>query len=233
MSNTEISQRINISGNNPVASQKVSALRGEIMKENSQLLNDQVFISINSGPEDEIIPTKTINYFKPNQPKQSSLSTNNCQCITLFDAQLRTQIEDLDYKVNNYQIAMNSNNTDQQYHNQIRNYNHELKQIYEERIKLAKEINIKHLNKVEIDDKKSIANELFKWILVAIYNEPDNKYFWPNFQEQAFENDKGADFIERLGKINATKEEHKLKTESFLADYPKILAAPELQVYTL
>lgn len=124
---------------------------------------------------------------------------------------------------------MNSNNTDQQYHNQIRNYNHELKQIYEERIKLAKEINIKHLNKVEIDDKKSIANELFKWILVAIYNEPDNKYFWPNFQEQAFENDKGADFIERLGKINATKEEHKLKTESFLADYPKILAAPELQ----
>lgn len=40
MSNTEIPQRINISGNNPVVSQKVSALRGEIMKENSQLLND-------------------------------------------------------------------------------------------------------------------------------------------------------------------------------------------------
>lgn len=42
---------------------------------------------------------------------------------------------------------------------------------------------------------------MFKWILSAMYNEPSTKYFWPNFRDQALENDKGQDLIERLGKI--------------------------------
>jgi hypothetical protein len=41
--------------------------------------------------------------------------------------------------------------------------------------------------------------------MISIYNEPENKYFWPNFKEEALENDKGKDMIERLGRINATK----------------------------
>lgn len=27
-----------------------------------------------------------------------------------------------------------------------------------------------------------MANEVFRWILVSIYVEPDNKYYWSNFK---------------------------------------------------
>ena len=27
-----------------------------------------------------------------------------------------------------------------------------------------------------------MANEVFRWILVSIYIEPDNKYYWSNFK---------------------------------------------------
>lgn len=60
-------------------------------------------------------------------------------------------------------------------------------------------------------------------MIVSIYNEPENKYFWANFKEEAFEKDKGQDFMERLGKIFATKEEHKVKTDFFLAHDEEIL----------
>lgn len=60
------------------------------------------------------------------------------------------------------------------------------------------------MKKIHIEDKQSPANEIFKWVLGTIYTEPDNKYFWPNFKEEAFGNDKGQDFIERLGKVSAT-----------------------------
>lgn len=68
--------------------------------------------------------------------------------------------------------------------------------------------------------------------MVSIYNEPDNKYFWPNFKEEALDNDKGRDFVERLGKVPAMnlKQEQKIKTQQFLSQYPQIAAAPELVV---
>ena len=52
-------------------------------------------------------------------------------------------------------------------------------------------------------------------MLTAIYNEASNKFYWPNFKQEALENDKGADFIERLGKVSPAnlKEEQKLKTD--------------------
>ena len=59
------------------------------------------------------------------------------------------------------------------------------------------------MKKIDIQDKKSPANELFKWVLASIYNEPGNKYFWPNFREEALDNDNGKDFVERLGKVPA------------------------------
>jgi hypothetical protein len=37
-----------------------------------------------------------------------------------------------------------------------------------------------------MEDRKSKANEVFKWIIVAIYGEPESKYYWPNFKEQIF-----------------------------------------------
>ena len=57
--------------------------------------------------------------------------------------------------------------------------------ICEERIQQAKELTIKGLTKLDLDDRKSIANEPFKWIMVAIYSEPESKYYWPNFLSEA------------------------------------------------
>ena len=37
-----------------------------------------------------------------------------------------------------------------------------------------------------------------------IYKEPASKYYWDNFKEQAFEEDNGSDFKERMGKMSAT-----------------------------
>lgn len=42
---------------------------------------------------------------------------------------------------------------------------------------------------VELEDRKSLTNELFKWIIVAIYGEAEAKFYWPNFKEQVFEKD--------------------------------------------
>lgn len=39
--------------------------------------------------------------------------------------------------------------------------------------------------------------------MAGIYNEAGNKYFWPNFKEEALEKDKGRDLVERLGKVTA------------------------------
>ena len=65
-------------------------------------------------------------------------------------------------------------------------------------------------------------------MLSAFYNEPDNKFFWPNFKEEALENDKGRDFVERLGKVSLMNlsEGQKIKTEQFLEHYNEYAAAP-------
>jgi hypothetical protein len=36
--------------------------------------------------------------------------------------------------------------------------------------------------KLEIEERKSEAHEVFKWIMVALYSEPESKYYWPNFK---------------------------------------------------
>lgn len=44
------------------------------------------------------------------------------------------------------------------------------------------------------------------------------KYYWNNFKEQAFKEDKGVDFKERMGKISATdlKEDEKVTTKKLV-----------------
>lgn len=76
-----------------------------------------------------------------------------------------------------------------------------------------------------------MANELFKWVVVAIYAETETKFYLPNFKQQLFEKDSGKDFKERLGKINAAnaKEEQLIKVKDFLAKYSDIIACEELQ----
>lgn len=116
----------------------------------------------------------------------------------------------------------------EQFKSNIKNLNQSYINTCKERVRLANEIDLKALRKVDIEDKTSPANDLFKWILASIYNEPGNKFFWPNFKEEALVNDQGKDFIERLGKVSALNvtEEQKLQTEKFLQKYNEIAAAP-------
>jgi hypothetical protein len=104
--------------------------------------------------------------------------------------------------------------------------------VCKERIDLAQKIDMKKLKNLEIEDKKSKAHEVFKWIIVALYEESENKYYWPNFCKEALDKDKGNDLRERLGKINASKakEEQKIKTEFFLNNFEEIRSMPELKV---
>lgn len=81
---------------------------------------------------------------------------------------------------------MTVNTAEQQYRDKIRSLQHDYVNTCKERIKLSNEMNIKSLSKIHIEDKKSPANEVFRWVLVSMYNEPETKYFWPNFKEQAF-----------------------------------------------
>jgi hypothetical protein len=55
---------------------------------------------------------------------------------------------------------------------------------FKRRIERASSLDFKALGNIEIDDRKSTANKLFKWILVALYKEPESKFYWPNFKEQ-------------------------------------------------
>lgn len=49
-------------------------------------------------------------------------------------------------------------------------------------MELAKSIDPKLLKKLDLDERKSDANELFKWIIVTFYLEPESKYYWDNFK---------------------------------------------------
>lgn len=51
-----------------------------------------------------------------------------------------------------------------------------------QRIELAEKISIKKFKKLSLDDRKSKANEIFKWLLVCFYDQPQSKYYWPNFK---------------------------------------------------
>ena len=39
---------------------------------------------------------------------------------------------------------------------------------------------------------------MFRWCLMVIYGEQEYTFYWKNFKKEAFEIDKGNDFIERL-----------------------------------
>ena len=56
------------------------------------------------------------------------------------------------------------------------------------------------------------------WILTVVYKEPSGKYYWENFKEQAFKEDNGMDFIQRIGKMSVTdlREEEKIVTQKLL-----------------
>lgn len=50
-----------------------------------------------------------------------------------------------------------------------------------ERIAIANTVDTERLGELEIEDRKSEAHELFKWVIITFYKEPTNKYYWNNF----------------------------------------------------
>lgn len=54
------------------------------------------------------------------------------------------------------------------------------------RVELAKSIDPKMLKKLDLEERKSEANELFKWVIVTFYLEPETKYYWDNFKVLIF-----------------------------------------------
>lgn len=106
-------------------------------------------------------------------------------------------------QVDTYKRELKTNDVEEQLRGEIKKLETEYIAVCKARIKVANSLNIKKISKIDIDDRKSMANEVFKWILVAIYTEPESKFYWPNFQSEALNNDKGKDLIERLGKVSA------------------------------
>ncbi len=109
--------------------------------------------------------------------------------------QLNTEINDLDNKIASYQKASGGAGGEETFKSNIRQLNADYLNTCKERVRLANELNLKQLKKLDIEDKKSPAHDVFKWIMAGIYNEAGNKYFWPNFKEEALEKDKGKDLV--------------------------------------
>jgi len=77
--------------------------------------------------------------------------------------------------------------------------------ILQEQRKIAKKKNelvdlIKpsELSAIKIESHLDTSNDIFKWIIQAVYKEPKRAYEWKNFKEAAFVIDKGEDFLVRL-----------------------------------
>lgn len=66
--------------------------------------------------------------------------------------------------------------------------------------------------------------------MITFYKEPVSRYYWSNFCDQVFKEDKGHDFKERLGKVSAAeiKEEERVATEALLKNRQKYIDHPEL-----
>lgn len=50
-----------------------------------------------------------------------------------------------------------------------------------ERIAISNTINTNAIGELEIEDRKSEAHDLFKWLIITFYKEPVSKYYWDNF----------------------------------------------------
>ena len=54
-------------------------------------------------------------------------------------------------------------------------------EVCKERVAIANTINTDRIGKLVMEDRKSEAHDLFKWLIITFYKEPVNKYYWDNF----------------------------------------------------
>lgn len=103
-------------------------------------------------------------------------------------------MNDLNGKIKVYERDFKNNNKENEYKKQIETNEKKYLAEWEKRIQIAAKIDTDILAKIDIEDRKSKANDVFKWVIVTIYGEPDSKFYWPNFKDQIFERDEGKDF---------------------------------------
>lgn len=104
---------------------------------------------------------------------------------------------------------------------EIKSHMAELKQqiivISKERQQAAEGINTDALGHIVLKNKDvdSHVHDLFRWVLTFFYKDSGTNYYWGNFKNEAFLNDKGADFKARVGKIKAVdlKRDELIKTD--------------------
>lgn len=72
--------------------------------------------------------------------------------------QLTVQIKDLDLKIGEYDRKIGQRTAEDDYKDNIKRLNEEYLNTCKERVKLSREIDLKSLKKVDIEDKKSPAN---------------------------------------------------------------------------
>lgn len=81
-------------------------------------------------------------------------------------------MSELSEKIKTYEKDFKNNNKETEYKKQIESNEKKYLAEWEKRIQIANKIDTDSLLKVEIEDRKSKANEVFKWIIVTIYGEP-------------------------------------------------------------
>lgn len=106
---------------------------------------------------------------------------NRVECEVKIE-QLRAQGVELQGKLKEYERVFKNSNREEEYRAKIAAEEQQFLGFCKKRIEIASSLDMKRLAKLDIDERKSEANDLFKWILVAIYNEPENKYYWSNFK---------------------------------------------------
>lgn len=64
-----------------------------------------------------------------------------------------------------------------------------------------------------------------------VYKEPSGKYYWENFKQQAFGEDEGVDFVQRIGRMSVTdlREEERIATEKMVGNRGRLEGAAEFQ----
>jgi hypothetical protein len=80
--------------------------------------------------------------------------------------------------------------------------NEEQRVLSTKRKEIADKIEPNELSSIKFKDFLDTSNDVFRWVLQAVYNESKANYAWTNFKKQVFVKDKGADFILRLKGIN-------------------------------
>jgi len=81
----------------------------------------------------------------------------------------------------------------------------ELRNVATKRKEIVAAINPAELSTIKFKDNLDTSNDVFKWVIEAIYGDSKANYYWDNFKKNAFKKDKGADFIARLKGLNTQK----------------------------